>query len=74
MTERVSRPVEIEYNGSKVIGEQVVEGSRHYYQKVVYNGRSKSDSFRYEPHQMEYMHGIAQQLLREILLDIENGL
>lgn len=74
MTERVSRTVEIEYGGEKIVGEQIIEGSRYRYQHVIYKGRTKKDSFRYEEHQTEYMNGIAQQLLREILRDIENGL
>lgn len=65
---------EHEHEGKVYSGEQIVEGIKHRYQKVVFQGRTKHDSFRYLQDQTDYMNGIAEQLLREIVNDIACGL
>ncbi len=67
-------PVSAEHEGKVYSGEQIVEGTKFRYQKVVFKGRTKHDSFRYLQDQTDYMNGIAKQLLVEIVKDIASGL
>lgn len=61
------RPVTTEYDGNAYTGEQIVEGTKFLYQRVEFCGRKKVDSFRYRADQVEYMNGVAKQLLFELL-------
>lgn len=67
-------PVSAEHDGKTYTGEQIVEGTKFRYQKVVFEGRTKHDSFRYLQDQTDYMNGMAKQLLVEIVKDIPCGL
>jgi hypothetical protein len=67
-------PVSVEHEGNIYTGEQIVEGTKFRYQKVVFEGRTKHDSYRYLPDQTDYMNGIAKHLLIEIVRDRDNGL
>lgn len=60
-------PVAVEFGGLQYHGEQVVEGQRHRYQAVVYEGRTKKDSYRYAAHETAYMNRMAQRLLLELV-------
>lgn len=66
--------VSAEHDGKTYSGEQIIEGTRFRYQKVVFEGRTKHDPFRYLQDQTDYMNGIAKQLLVEIVKDIASGL
>jgi hypothetical protein len=60
-------PVSAEFGGLQYIGEQHVEGQRHRYQSVTYEGRTKKDPYRYRQDESEYMNLMAKGLLLELV-------
>lgn len=66
--------ISAEHKGKAYSGEQIVEGIKYRYQKVVFEGRTKHDSYRYLQDDTDYMNSTAKELLREIANDIACGL
>jgi len=66
--------ISAEHKGKVYFGEQIVEGIKYRYQKVVFEGRIKRDSYRYLQDDTGCMNSTAEELLREIVNDIACGL